>query len=54
MLVRSGFAIAILSAMLSVAGAQTPADPTGIWLTQAGDAKVRVSREIEIETRENP
>jgi uncharacterized protein (DUF2147 family) len=44
MLVRSGFAIAILAALLSVANAQTPADPTGIWLTQAGDAKVRVSR----------
>lgn len=44
MLVRSGFAIAILAAMLSVADAQIPADPTGIWLTQAGDAKVRVSR----------
>jgi uncharacterized protein (DUF2147 family) len=44
MLVRSGFAIAILAALLSVADAQTPADPTGIWLTQAGDAKVRVSR----------
>ncbi|WP_439924221.1 DUF2147 domain-containing protein [Nitrobacter sp. JJSN] len=44
MLVRSGFAIAILAATLSVADAQAPADPTGIWLTQAGDAKVRVSR----------
>jgi uncharacterized protein (DUF2147 family) len=44
MLVRSGFGIAILAALLSVANAQTPADPTGIWLTQAGDAKVRVSR----------
>jgi uncharacterized protein (DUF2147 family) len=44
MLVRSGFVIAVFAAMLSVAGAQTPADPTGIWLTQAGDAKVRVSK----------
>ncbi len=44
MLVRSGFVIAILAALLSVAGAQTAADPTGIWLTQAGDAKVRVSK----------
>lgn len=44
MLVRSGFAVAVLAAMLSVADAQTAADPTGIWLTQAGDAKVRVSR----------
>jgi uncharacterized protein (DUF2147 family) len=44
MLVRSGFAIAILAAALSVADAQTAPDPTGIWLTQAGDAKVRVSK----------
>ncbi|MEO7012375.1 MAG: DUF2147 domain-containing protein, partial [Nitrobacter sp.] len=46
MLVRSGFAIAFLTAILSVqiAAAQAPADPTGIWLTQAGDAKVRVSK----------
>ena len=46
MLVRSGFAIAFLTTILSVqlAAAQTPADPTGIWLTQAGDAKVRVSK----------
>jgi uncharacterized protein (DUF2147 family) len=44
MFVRSGFAIAILAALLSVADAQTTADPTGVWLTQAGDAKVRVSR----------
>jgi uncharacterized protein (DUF2147 family) len=44
MLARSGFVIAVFAAMLSVAGAQTPADPTGIWLTQAGDAKVRVSK----------
>jgi uncharacterized protein (DUF2147 family) len=44
MLMRSGFAIAILAAALSVADAQTAPDPTGIWLTQAGDAKVRVSK----------
>ncbi|GAB1715093.1 MAG: hypothetical protein NTAFB05_01350 [Nitrobacter sp.] len=44
MLVRSGFAVAILAAALSVADAQTAPDPTGVWLTQAGDAKVRVSR----------
>ena len=44
MLVRSGFAIAILAASFSFADAQTTADPTGIWLTQAGDAKVRVSK----------
>jgi len=46
MLVRFGFAIAILTAVLSVpiANAQTAGDPSGIWLTQAGDAKVRVSK----------
>ncbi|WP_438275500.1 DUF2147 domain-containing protein [Nitrobacter sp.] len=44
MLVRSGFAIAILAAILSIAHAQTAPDPTGIWLTQAGDAKVRISK----------
>jgi uncharacterized protein (DUF2147 family) len=46
MLVRFGFAIAFLTAILSVqiAAAQTSADPAGIWLTQAGDAKVRVSK----------
>jgi uncharacterized protein (DUF2147 family) len=44
MLVRSGFAIAILAAILSIAHAQTAPDPTGVWLTQAGDAKVRISK----------
>jgi uncharacterized protein (DUF2147 family) len=46
MVVRFGFAIAILTAVLSVpiANAQTAGDPAGIWLTQAGDAKVRVSK----------
>jgi uncharacterized protein (DUF2147 family) len=46
MVVRFGFAIAILAAVLSVpiANAQTAGDPAGIWLTQAGDAKVRVSK----------
>jgi uncharacterized protein (DUF2147 family) len=44
MLARSGFAIAILAAAFSLADAQTATDPTGVWLTQAGDAKVRVSK----------
>jgi uncharacterized protein (DUF2147 family) len=44
MLARSGLAVAMLAATLSVADAQRAPDPTGIWLTQAGDAKVRVSR----------
>ena len=43
---RFGFIIAILTALLGAppAKAQTGPDPTGIWLTQAGDAKVRVSK----------
>jgi uncharacterized protein (DUF2147 family) len=43
---RFGFIIAVLTAMLGAAPAeaQTGLDPNGIWLTQAGDAKVRVSK----------
>jgi uncharacterized protein (DUF2147 family) len=43
---RPGFIVAILAALLGVtpAKAQTGGEVTGIWLTQAGDAKVRVSR----------
>jgi uncharacterized protein (DUF2147 family) len=43
---RLGFVIAILTALLGVSAAHAEADgsPNGIWLTQAGDAKVRVSR----------
>ena len=46
MLVRSGFALHSSPQyyLSNSPAAQTPADPTGIWLTQAGDAKVRVSR----------
>jgi uncharacterized protein (DUF2147 family) len=42
---RLGFLAAVFMAQLAVsgAGAQT-GDPSGIWLTQAGDAKVRVSK----------
>ena len=38
--------IAMLGVLLSatVANAQASEDPTGIWLTQAGDARVRVAR----------
>jgi uncharacterized protein (DUF2147 family) len=45
MAAKLGFAIAILTALLAApaATAQT-GDPSGIWLTQAGDAKVRVSK----------
>jgi uncharacterized protein (DUF2147 family) len=43
---RPGFIIAILTALLGAppAKAQTGGEVTGIWLTQAGDAKVRVSK----------
>jgi uncharacterized protein (DUF2147 family) len=43
---KSGFTIAVLIALLGapVARAQTGGDPSGIWLTQAGDAKVRVTK----------
>ena len=41
---RSGFTIAILMALLGAAKAQASGEVSGIWLTQAGDAKVRVSR----------
>lgn len=43
---RFGFALAILAALLGSppAKAQAAGDPAGIWMTQAGDAKVRVSR----------
>src|SRR6202790_399768 len=42
---RFGFIIAILMALLAApANGQTGGEVSGIWLTQAGDAKVRVSR----------
>ena len=41
---RLGFVIAILTALLGSATAQAGGDPSGTWLTQAGDAKVRVSK----------
>jgi uncharacterized protein (DUF2147 family) len=42
---RFGFIIAIIATLLGTApaGAQG-AEPTGVWLTQAGDARVRVSK----------
>jgi uncharacterized protein (DUF2147 family) len=43
MAARLLFAIACLMALVPVASAQTP-DPSGVWLTQKGDARVRVSR----------
>jgi uncharacterized protein (DUF2147 family) len=42
---RVGFLVAILAALPGAsAKAQTDLEPSGIWLTQAGDAKVRVSK----------
>ena len=43
---RLSLVFAIVAAMLAAAPvqAQTGGDPSGIWLTQAGDAKVRVSK----------
>ena len=43
---RLGFIIAIFTALLGAAPAkaQTDGDVGGVWLTQAGDAKVRVSK----------
>jgi uncharacterized protein (DUF2147 family) len=44
MIARLVFAIAILLALAPAASAQSGGDPSGTWLTQAGDARVRVSR----------
>jgi uncharacterized protein (DUF2147 family) len=43
---KFGFTIAVLTALLGApaAHAQVSSDPSGIWLTQAGDARVRVSK----------
>jgi uncharacterized protein (DUF2147 family) len=43
---RFGFTVAIFIALLGAAStnAQAGGEPSGIWLTQAGDAKVRVSK----------
>ena len=43
---RTVFIVAISAALLAVpsARAQSAGEPTGVWLTQAGDARVRVSK----------
>ena len=43
---RFGFLIAIIAALLAApsARAQSASEPTGVWLTQAGDARVKVSK----------
>ena len=43
---RTAFIIAIAAALLAApsARAQGTGEPTGVWLTQAGDARVRISK----------
>ena len=43
---KTGYIIAIFATLLATpsARAQGAGEPTGIWLTQAGDARVRVSK----------
>src|SRR5215468_9935500 len=43
---RLGFVAVLLTVLFATADAkaQVAGDPTGIWLTQAGDAKVKVSK----------
>jgi uncharacterized protein (DUF2147 family) len=43
---RFGFLIAIIAALLAApsARAQSASEPTGVWLTQAGDARVKISK----------
>jgi uncharacterized protein (DUF2147 family) len=44
-MIRFGFIIAVIAAMLGAAPAKAQGvEPTGVWLTQAGDARVRVSK----------
>jgi len=44
MAVRLVFAIACLIALVPMCSARAGSEPIGIWQTQAGDARVRVSR----------
>jgi uncharacterized protein (DUF2147 family) len=46
MMARLGLTISVLTALLCapVAMAQSAGSPMGVWLTQAGDARVRVSK----------
>jgi uncharacterized protein (DUF2147 family) len=42
---RFGFIIAVIAALLGAPPARAQGgEPTGVWLTQAGDARVRVSK----------
>jgi uncharacterized protein (DUF2147 family) len=40
----SGLAVLLLATLIGIVPARSQADPSGIWLTQAGDARVQVSR----------
>lgn len=46
MTMKTGFAIALIGTLLGAcpAVAQSAGDPTGTWQTQAGDARVKVSK----------
>lgn len=44
MATKSRFAIVVLAALVGTAAAHADSEPTGIWQTQAGDARVKVSR----------
>src|ERR1700730_5843597 len=43
---RFGFLVAMLAALLAgpAARAQSATEPSGVWLTQAGDARVKISK----------
>jgi uncharacterized protein (DUF2147 family) len=43
---RFGFLVAMLAALLAgpSARAQSASEPSGVWLTQAGDARVKISK----------
>lgn len=40
----SGFAALVAALVLSIVPAKSQSDPSGVWLTQAGDARIQVSR----------
>jgi uncharacterized protein (DUF2147 family) len=42
--VVSGFAVLVSASLMGILPASSESDPSGIWLTQAGDARIQVSR----------
>jgi uncharacterized protein (DUF2147 family) len=40
----SGLAVLLFATLIGILPARSQVDPSGIWLTQAGDARVQVSR----------